>query len=237
MRYCLHLSGSPQFGKDSLFGEGYFTVQDESSQLIGHLVQPKENELIFDACSGLGGKTSHLSELSNDKCNIIAIDRNLARLKKAQSSFKRMGHQNIKVVCKDFLNFDPKQKADKVLLDSPCSGLGVLKRHPEGKWLKKPHIVNQCHNLQKELIIHALKLLKPEGELVYSVCSFEPEESLTHLIWLKEQFNDKIEIVSPLERIPDYYKRFVTRELLLLILSGNQDNMDGFASFIIRKKS
>ena len=86
------------------------------------------------------------------------------------------------------------------------------------------------------MILHALELLKPSGELIYSVCSFESEETEDHLQRLKDQFSDKMEVVSPLPRLPDYYKKYVTREHLFAVYAGNHDDMDGFGAFIIRKK-
>ncbi len=86
------------------------------------------------------------------------------------------------------------------------------------------------------MILHSLDLLKPGGELIYSVCSFESEETEEHLQRLVDQFSDKMEVVSPVSRLPDYYKKYVTRENLFAVYAGNQDDMDGFGAFIIRKK-
>ena len=91
--------------------------------------------------------------------------------------------------------------------------------------------------LQRQLIFHALKILKIGGELIFSVCSYEPDETYDQLSWIKNHFKDNIEIVNPTTRMPGYYKRFVTRSLTLLIISGNKDAMDGFGAFIIKKKA
>ena len=89
---------------------------------------------------------------------------------------------------------------------------------------------------QRALIKHALTLLKPGGELVYSVCSFELEETEDHLDWLAKEYGDKIEPISLVSRLPDYFKRYVTRDNILMIFAGNQDDMDGFGSFAVRWK-
>lgn len=251
LRSCLQLQNSPNFEAGSLFQRGFFSVQDESSQLIANLLNPQENELIFDACAGPGGKTNHIFELSKGRAHIIAIEKDEKQFIKGKENSIRLGHSllteadsshvnkavGIEWIKTDFLKFKPKVLADKILLDAPCSGLGVLRRHPEGKWHKSLALIPALSTLQRQLIRHALEILRPGGELTYSVCSYEPEETIDHLAWVEEEFKGQIEMLSPLNRIPDYYKRFVTREHVLMIYSGNKDDMDGFGAFILRKKS
>jgi 16S rRNA (cytosine967-C5)-methyltransferase len=134
------------------------------------------------------------------------------------------------------MDFFPKTKVDRVLLDAPCTGLGVLRRHPEGKWQKKESGIKEVAEQQKKLIEHALNLLKPGGELIYSVCSFETDETESQMRWVKAAYGDKVEIISPVARLPDYFKRYVTRDNVLMIYAGNQDDMDGFGAFIVRWK-
>ena len=142
---------------------------------------------------------------------------------------------NIETFEADFLKWTPEQPVDKVLLDAPCSGLGVLRRHPEGKWLKTKMAIGRAKSRQIEMIEHAMEMIKPGGELIYSVCSFEPEETTEQLAWLTKKFEGQFEQVSPLPRLPDYYKKYVTRENVLLIFSGNLDDMDGFGAFLVKK--
>ncbi len=235
LRSCLQLRDSPRFGANSLFQQGFFSVQDESSQLIGHLVNPQAQEHIVDACAGKGGKTGHIFELSNGEAKITALDKSAYQIQVGQENMRRLGHEGIAWRVSDFVSFRPEQTIDKILLDAPCSGLGVLRRHPEGKWQKTLAIIPQLSRLQRSLIQHALDILKDGGELIYSVCSFEREEVVEHLAWLREAYANRIEVISPVSRLPDYYKRFVTRENALLIYSGNKDGMDGFGAFIVRK--
>ena len=137
----------------------------------------------------------------------------------------------------DFLEWTAPVPADKVLLDAPCSGLGVIKRHPESKWQKDPRLITAMAELQRRLITHALRQLRMGGELIFSVCSFEPEETSGHLEWVQKEFGNSIEVLSPVMRLPDYFKRYVTRENLLLIFGGNPDLTDGFGSFIIKLRA
>ena len=236
--YCLKLSKFPRLDKDGLFAKGYYSIQDESSQLISHLLSPSEGESVLDACAGLGGKTSHLYEMAPSSATITAVDPNEVRKKKALLGFDRLGHSNINYISEDLLEYKPKDLFDKILLDAPCSGLGVLRRHPEGKWQKKQDIIRTLSKKQRELILASFKLLKKGGTLVYSVCSFEPDESIEHLRFLQDSSIGKdIEILNPRDLIPQYYHKYVTREDVLLIYSGNKENMDGFGSFLLRKKA
>lgn len=237
LRSALCLKSAPELDENSLFQQGLFTIQDEASQLIGLLVEPKEGERILDAATGPGGKLGHLYELSGGKAELVAVERNPKQIGRAKATMARLGHSGIEFIESDLLNFKPDAKFDKVLLDAPCSGLGVLRRHPEGKWQKTASLISTMASLQKELLKHTFEhLLKPGGELIYSVCSFEPEETTSQLAWIKEQYGDRIEHISPVSRLPDYYKRYVTRQNLLLVYAGNQDEMDGFGAFIVKAK-
>ena len=235
--HCLKLSKFPRLDGESFFGRGYFSLQDEAAQLISYLVAPGPGERILDACAGLGGKTSHLFELAPSSVKIVAVDPSEKRKTKAFSGFGRLGHEGIEYVPESLFDYKPDELFDKVLLDAPCSGLGVLRRHPEGKWQKKPELIRILAKKQRQLILKALELLKEGGALVYSVCSFEPEESLAHLEALMSESSDELELVSPSVELPQYYHKYVTREELLLIYSGNKEGMDGFAAFVLRKKS
>ncbi len=238
LRTALRLKEAPNLEPGSLFQRGFYTIQDEASQLIGFLVDPKPGHYIIDACSGPGGKLSHAYELAEAKAEFTAIDRSKVQLQRAQDTMRRLEHTDgVEWVLEDFLNYETTRKADRVMLDAPCSGLGVLRRHPEGKWHKDEQSIKALANKQRELIEKALSLLKVGGLLIYSVCSFEPEESLQHLECLKEKYGERIEVISPVSHLPDYFKKYVTRDNILKIYSGNQDEMDGFAAFCIQLKA
>ena len=234
LRSAIRLKETPKFTAPSLFAEGYYTIQDEASQLIGLLVAPQEGERIADVCAGPGGKLSHIYELGKELIDLIAIERDDDQMTRAQETMNRLGHQKLEWKKMDALEWSADKKVDKILLDAPCSGLGVLRRHPEGKWHKSADAIPGMALTQKRLIEHCLQQIKVGGELIYSVCSFEPEESEQHMLWLQEHFPDSIEFVSPVSRLPDYYKKYVTKQNRLAIFAGNQDDMDGFAAFIVR---
>lgn len=236
LRSSLRLAKAPQLGESKLFQEGFFTVQDEASQLIGYLVSPEPDQKIADACAGPGGKLSHIYELGEEKITLFAVEKDHGQYLRAQETLDRLGHKKLHWVHEDFMAWTAEEKMDKILLDAPCSGLGVLRRHPEGKWSKNLQLVNSMAEQQWSMIQHALKQLKVGGELIYSVCSFETEETEDHLARLRETMGDKIEVISPVSRLPDYYKKYVTHEQLFAVYAGNQDEMDGFGAFIIRLK-
>lgn len=237
LRVCMHTREAPNLDADSLFQKGNYTIQDEAAQIIGYLVAPKADEAIVDTCCGPGGKLGHVFELADGNVQLTGLEKNPSQMARVRETLQRLGHEGIDLVETDFLEWNAKQKLDKVLLDAPCSGLGVLRRHPEGKWQKDAAIIPRSVDLQKKMILHALKQLKAGGELIFSVCSFEPDETVNHVKWLKTEFGDKVELISPVHRLPDYYKRYVTRDNVLLIYSGNQDGMDGFGAFIIKLKN
>ena len=237
LRSSLQFATAPNLEADSLFAQGYYTIQDEASQLIALLVAPEAGQRILEGAAGPGGKLGHVFELGEGQINLTAVEKNPLQMQKAKDTIARLGHQGINWVESDLLDYKPDQKFDKVLLDAPCSGLGVLRRHPEGKWQKRESLIQAMSELQRKLLEHAiLHLLNPGGELIYSVCSFEPEETESHVAWIRENYGDRIELLSPVPRLPDYYKRYVTRQNLLLVYAGNQDEMDGFGAFILKAK-
>lgn len=236
LRTAVRFVESPVFDPGSLFSQGYYTIQDESSQLVGYLVNPEEKETIVDVCAGPGGKLSHVYELGKEKINLIAIEKNQRQLEKAKETMLRMGFEKLDWIHSDFMDWNPKEKVDKILLDAPCSGFGVLRRHPEGKWQKTLNGMLKLADEQRTMIEYALKHIKVGGELIFSVCSFEREESIKHIRYLEKKYGEKIELMQPSERIPDYYRKYVTRDRLLAIYPGNNDEMDGFSAFIIKIK-
>ena len=160
LRGCLVLKKHPDLSPESLFGKGFYTIQDQASQLIPHLLDLKENMSVVDAAAGPGGKLTHLYELGGGKIRLIAVEKSEPQLVRARETAKRMGHDEyIHWVHRDFAEFKPEELVDRVLLDAPCTGLGVLRRHPEGKWHKELSGIGALAKQQRELIKHALTML------------------------------------------------------------------------------
>lgn len=163
-----------------LFKEGYFTIQDLSAGLTAISLNPKPNEYVLDACSAPGGKTTHIAELMQNKGKIEAWDIHEHRVKLVQKNAKRLGIDIIKTDEQDAMEFNEKyvEKFDKILLDVPCLGIGVIKRKPDIKWQRKQEDIEKITNIQKKILQNCSKYLKPNGILVYSTCSILEDENM-----------------------------------------------------------
>jgi 16S rRNA (cytosine967-C5)-methyltransferase len=162
------------------FKNGWFQVQDEAAQLVSLLLNPQPQESVLDACAGLGGKTAHLAQLMQNKGNIAATDRDIRKLQQLDKEMQRLGISIVRTTCHDLnLPLDTKQQGhfDRILIDAPCSGLGVLRRNPDIKWKSSEAALKRHAGAQKRFLENMTPLLKPNGILVYAVCSIEPEEN------------------------------------------------------------
>ncbi len=173
---CLITERLPNLDNFPLFQDGLFSIQDESAALIARLVDPQPGELVLDLCAAPGGKTMHLAELSNNSGRIIAVDIHLNRLQLVRHATQRLGHDTIFLV-----NADASQisgiKSDKVLIDAPCSGLGVLAKRSDARWKKTPEQLFELGIVQRAILNNAAGLVKTGGHLIYSTCTIEPEEN------------------------------------------------------------
>jgi len=168
-------------GNTELFERGLYQVQDEAAQLVGMIISPKPGELILDACAGRGGKTGHLAQCMNNLGTIVAVDRSKEKLRVLTDEMKRLGVTIVSTSQHRWKKRMNDRLYDRVLVDAPCSGLGVIRRHPDMKWKKtKTHIIQNAKNQAKVLQTTA-KHVKPGGQLVYSVCSLEPDET-SHIV-------------------------------------------------------
>ncbi|NLA11764.1 MAG: 16S rRNA (cytosine(967)-C(5))-methyltransferase RsmB [Firmicutes bacterium] len=161
------------------YREGLFTVQGESSLLVAPLLQPQPGEHIVDLCSAPGGKSTHLAELMGDRGRVTAVDRHPHRLALVERAAKRLGLTAVKTIAADGTRFDGSglPPPHRILVDAPCSGLGVIRRLPELKWRRRPEDLQRLARLQLSLLERAATLLRPGGRLLYSVCTTEPEET------------------------------------------------------------
>jgi 16S rRNA (cytosine967-C5)-methyltransferase len=163
------------------FKEGWFEVQDEGSQIISLLVDPQPNEFVIDACAGGGGKTLALAALMSNRGKIIALDVDEQRLKKLQRRAERAGAQNVEVhlAGKDSNEWgtDDSEKANAILIDAPCSGLGTLRRNPGNKWRVSPDFVEQLSLQQQRLLEQWSSLVKSGGRIVYATCTLTRKEN------------------------------------------------------------
>ena len=161
------------------FKEGWFEVQDASSQQVAHLLDPKSGMRVVDACAGAGGKSLHIATLMENKGQIIAMDLYENKLNELKRRARRNGIHNLETRVIDSSKAIKKLigKADKVLIDAPCTGLGVLKRNPDTKWKLQPEFLEEIKKTQQEILQSYSKMVKEEGELVYATCSILPSEN------------------------------------------------------------
>ncbi|MBU1237387.1 MAG: RsmB/NOP family class I SAM-dependent RNA methyltransferase [Gammaproteobacteria bacterium] len=177
----VRLKGRPSLAKHPLFLDGAIEVQDEGSQLLGHLLAPKRGEMVVDFCAGAGGKTLLLGAMMRSTGRLYAFDVADKRLMKLKPRLARSGLSNVHPVLISGEN-DIKVKRlagkiDRVLVDAPCSGLGTLRRNPDLKWRQTPESVAELMRKQADILAGAARLLKAGGRLVYATCSILPEEN------------------------------------------------------------
>ncbi len=161
------------------FDSGWFEVQDASSQLVAEALDVKPGQRVVDCCAGAGGKTLHLAALMENKGQLIAMDIYANKLKELQRRAKRAGAFNIeprhisstKVIKKLH------EKADRVLIDAPCSGLGVLRRNPDAKWKLQESFLEKITQTQRDILQDYSKMVKDGGKMVYATCSILPQEN------------------------------------------------------------
>jgi 16S rRNA (cytosine967-C5)-methyltransferase len=175
---AIRLDGLGDPARSASFQAGSWTVQDTGAQLVGLTAAPRAGQRILDACAGVGGKSTHLAELSGDATPIDAADQSATKLELAAQTARRLGITSLRRQVCDLL--DPAAPLapayDLIVLDAPCSGLGVLRRHPDAKWRLKREDVPRLAGLQRQLLDAVVARLAPGGALVYSVCTFTRAE-------------------------------------------------------------
>lgn len=162
------------------FKNGLFTIQDESSMLVSQIMDPRKNSTLIDVCSAPGGKTTHMAQYMENKGKIIGRDIYKHKFKLIKDNYTRLGIDIIKTEVFDAMNFDESllSKADYVLVDAPCSGLGLIRRKPEIKWNRNQENIEKIKEIQNKILINASKYLKPGGILIYSTCTIGKEENV-----------------------------------------------------------
>ncbi|MCF8152302.1 MAG: RsmB/NOP family class I SAM-dependent RNA methyltransferase [Sulfuritalea sp.] len=177
----LRLKTKPFLQKHPAFLDGSFEVQDEGSQLLGFLLAPKRGELVVDFCAGAGGKTLLLGAMMRSTGRLYAYDVSDKRLAKLKPRAARAGLSNVHPACLSGENDTRVKrmsgKADRVLVDAPCSGLGTLRRNPDLKWRQSPQSVAELTLKQAAILAAAARLVRPGGRLVYATCSILAEEN------------------------------------------------------------
>ncbi len=185
------------FGQET-FKKGHFEVQDAGSQLIAPFLDIKPGQTVIDACAGAGGKTLQIASLLENKGNIIALDIENYKLEELQ---KRATRNGVKILTTGLIKNDSTvkdlvEKADRLLLDVPCSGLGVLRRNPDTKWKLQPTFLNTIRNTQWHILSTYSKMVKRGGKMVYATCSLLPSESEDQVTRFIMEFGDRWRLMN-----------------------------------------
>jgi 16S rRNA (cytosine967-C5)-methyltransferase len=157
-----------------------FTIQDESSMLAAYALGAEQNEFILDACAAPGGKSTHIAEKMNNTGEVISVDLHQHKVRLINDNAKRLGLENIKTSISDSRHLQEKFKTesfDRILLDAPCSGFGVMRRKPDMKYTKTEKDIERLSTIQQDLLMSVSPLLKKGGILVYSTCTVDKEEN------------------------------------------------------------
>lgn len=226
------ITGTKNITKTKEYIEGNITIQDEAAGLSSFVLAPKEGEIVLDACSAPGGKTTYLAELMHNKGKIVAWDIYEERLKQVEQNAKRLGIDIIQTEVHDATKLKEEyvEKFDKILLDVPCLGLGVIRRKPDIKWNRQEDDIKEISDIQFNILKTCSKYLKRNGTLVYSTCSMLKEENDAIIEkFIKEE---NFETVNIEEQIPNEFSKITTKDMVQFLPSQKHD---GFFITMLKK--
>ncbi len=226
----LKILKSNDITKLKAFQDGLFHVMGESSQRAVDILDPKENSKVLDLCSAPGGKSFYISYKMNNTGEIVSCDIHEHKIKLIEESVSRLGLKNIRVKLNNGTNINEEfiESFDYVLVDAPCSGLGLVGKRPEIKYTKTFQDIEELAKLQKDILINASKYLKKGGILLYSTCTISKRENINNVKWLLE--NSNLELVSL--KNEDYGNEQGVIEILPTI----EKDVDGFFIAKFRRK-
>lgn len=226
---------APNIAALEVFKEGLFTSQDEAAMLTSIVLSPEPGEKVLDTCSAPGGKTTHIAQLMKNNGQIIACELYENRLKLVEETAKRLGVTIINTKCQDAAILENSfiEKFDRVIVDAPCSGLGVIRRKPDIKWTKQENDIQEIVKIQKSILENAALYVRKEGVLIYSTCTIGKEENDNVVDWFLSE-NKDFEILNINELIPKDLAKIILKDKMIKIYP-NEINMDGFFICAMKK--
>ena len=219
------------------FKNGLLTIQDESSMIVALALGVHENDHVLDACAAPGGKSTHIAEKLNGTGEVISLDLHEHKVKLIRENASRLGLSNIQTKALDsrnVLDFFEKESFDRILLDAPCSGLGVMRRKPDMKYTKKEEDLFQLQNVQKTLLESVSPLLRKNGILVYSTCTIDLEENQNVVIDFLQNHSEFEFDEALINRVPEGIRPLVKNGEVQIL--PQYFNSDGFYIACLRKK-
>jgi 16S rRNA (cytosine967-C5)-methyltransferase len=230
----IRVQGKPALHAHPLFQEGMFEVQDEGSQLVTLLMGPRRGQTVVDFCAGAGGKTLQLAAALRNTGQVYAFDVSAGRLAKLKPRLVRSGLTNVQPMVlaheRDERLDRLAGKADRVLVDAPCSGLGTLRRNPDLKWRQQPALVEELIAKQRAILQAAARLVRPGGHLIYVTCSLLPEENEAVL----EAFLAQDSRFSLLDPWPSLFKSGVPEQIPRWEIPTADALVDRFSPTVLR---
>ncbi|MGM9934460.1 16S rRNA (cytosine(967)-C(5))-methyltransferase RsmB [uncultured Clostridium sp.] len=222
---AINIKGGKSIENNPLFIEGKITVQDESAMLVAPLLDLQEGMNVIDLCSAPGGKTTHIAEILGNTGKVLAFDLHESKLGLIKENCDRLGITNVETCAGDAtkLNAELVASSDRVLIDVPCSGLGIIRKKPEIKWNKKRNDLREIIPVQREIMNNAWQYLKQGGVMIYSTCTLNKEENEENIEWFVNTHKDcevKRIFVGKQDNL------VYSREGYLTVMPN--ENMDGF---------
>lgn len=214
-----------------------YQVQDEASMLIAHLLDPKAGQEVLDVCAAPGGKTTHLAALTDNRAKIMAIDLHPQRLELLRHSARRLSCPSITTQAWDMTqpcSMLAGKTFDRVLVDAPCSGLGVLRRNPESRWRRSEADVLRLAALQGQILAQSAELVRPGGMLLYSLCTTTAEESREVVERFLEHYSDFVQ-QDLRAHVPEHWHELFDDQGRLTTMTTRHDGMDCFFAAALRR--
>lgn len=236
LEYAFHISGFDYLGDLESFQNGEFSVQDISSMLVSELAGPKEGDYVIDVCAAPGGKSLHMAEKLNGSGHVEARDLTEYKVGLIQENIERTGLSNVEAVQQDALIFDETSvgKADIVLADLPCSGLGVLAKKTDLKYKATKEGVDSLAKLQREMLKNVQAYVKDEGKLVYSTCTINPAENMDNVHWFLNEYPE-FELIDIHGSLCEELQKDVKENGCIQLLPGVHQS-DGFFLACMKKR-
>jgi 16S rRNA (cytosine967-C5)-methyltransferase len=228
----LWIDNFQDFRNLDFISKGWVSVQDISTGLPVLLLDPQPGETILDMCAAPGGKTGLIAEKMKGNGTLLALDRQIARLKTLKDNLKRMHYSTYQIVTADSTKIPSRLTFDKILIDAPCSGFGVLSKRVDLKWKRTEQDIMNMKNLQLHLLETAASVLKSEGSIVYCTCTIEPEENEKNVLQFSKKHSE-FELQKLRERVPDKY----IHDQYFVQTFPHKHRMDGSFAALLKKKS